>query len=667
MAGPPPFRDASPLRWACYAFLLSAATLQAQSVGDAPASVPANVPVGETRPASSSVPAPVSARQSREADDAYLAGAKHVSHGELEAAERDFGRALKLNPSNADYAQAVAVTRQQRVTGLVEQAARARVAGDNVRSQQLLAQAQQLDPGNPIVAQHLGPQATSVAVATPGLPVDLFTVPADRVGGLLAGPIHLAPNDSVHSFHQRTSAQELLRQMYAAYGIRASFDSSFTANNSIRLDLDDVGYDDATRVVRQLTHSFVVPIDAKTALVAKDTLEDRERLEPQIEETIFLPGMTGEQMTELANVARNVFEIKKVTASPASGGLLVTGDEPTLRLLNATYDDMLDGGSDVLLDIRLFETTKSHTKNIGLVTPPSAGAFSIAAEATSLVNANSTLIQEAVASGVLTLNGTALQNLIKEVAFLLASGAVSSSQYTNLLGTFGGGLTFAGLYLASGTTFNLLMSSSDTRLLDAVTLRAGNRQPASFRAGSRYPVITGSYSAGGSSALASQLAGLNVNGSSVSSLLSQYLGSTSTTVPQFQYEDLGLTLKTTPIIDHGGGVSLTLDMKLEALGGTSINSIPVLNNRVLTSVVNIPVGQTAMLATVINRSELRSIAGLPGLSELPGFQGTDKDAELSDDQLLITITPHIVRARALHIASRPLSVPHPATGAGAEP
>jgi general secretion pathway protein D len=645
MAGPHPFRDVSPLRWACSALLLSAVAIQAQSAADAPASVPANTSSATTN---ASALAPVPTKQAREADDAYLSGAKHVSHHELEAAERDFGRALKLNPNNADYAQAVALTRQQRVTALVEQAARARVAGDNVHAQQLIAQAQQLDPGNPVVAQHLGPANVHLPAVDKNL--DLFSLPGDRVGGFLAGPIRLEPNAAVHSFHQRAAAQELLRQVYAAYGVRASFDASFTSNTSIRLDLDDVSFADATRVLHEMTHSFTVPLDPKSALIARDTVEDRGRLEPQVEETIFLPGVTGEEMTELANVARNVFEIKKVTASPASGGLLVTGDEPTL------------------LDIRLFETTKTRENNIGLVPPSGAGGFSIAAEATALVNQNESLIQQAVASGVLTLNGTALQNLIKEIGFLVASGAVSSSQYTNLLGTLGGGLTFAGVYLASGSTFNLLLTSSDTRLLDAVTLRAGNRQPSSFRAGSRYPVITGSYSSGVSGGLASQLAGLNVNGSSVSSLLSQFLGSTTATIPQFQYEDLGLTLKATPVIDHIGGVSLTLDMKLEALGGTSLNSIPILNNRALTSVINIPVGQTALLATMIDRNELRSITGLPGLSELPGFQGTDKDAQLSDDQLLITITPHIVRAGALHIASRRLSVPHPSTSGGsAEP
>ena len=54
---------------------------------------------------------------------------------------------------------------------------------------------------------------------------------------------------------------------------------------------------------------------------------------------------------------------------------------------------------------------------------------------------------------------------------------------------------------------------------------------------------------------------------------------------------------------------------------------------------------------------MRTIEGLPGLSELPGFQGTEKSAELDRAELLITITPHIVRAGALRIASRPVLTP----------
>jgi type II secretory pathway component GspD/PulD (secretin) len=211
------------------------------------------------------------------------------------------------------------------------------------------------------------------------------------------------------------------------------------------------------------------------------------------------------------------------------------------------------------------------------------------------------------------------------------------------------------------------LNSSDVRLLDATQIRSSNRQPATFRAGTRYPVVTATYSSGVSSTLASSLSGLNINGTSVSSLLSQYLGSSSVTVPQFQFEDLGITLKMTPQILHSDEVSLALDMKIEALAGSSINSIPILNNRALTSTITVPAGQTAMLATLVSSTETKALTGLPGLSELPGFQGTDQDREKDSTELLITITPHIVRTGRMQISSRRIAAIRSGPGSSTSP
>jgi type II secretory pathway component GspD/PulD (secretin) len=93
-------------------------------------------------------------------------------------------------------------------------------------------------------------------------------------------------------------------------------------------------------------------------------------------------------------------------------------------------------------------------------------------------------------------------------------------------------------------------------------------------------------------------------------------------------------------------------MKVEALAGTSINSIPILNNRALTSTITVPAGQTALLATLVSSTEMKDLTGLPGLSELPGFQGTDQDRQKDSTELLITITPHIVRNGRMQVSSR---------------
>jgi type II secretory pathway component GspD/PulD (secretin) len=340
--------------------------------------------------------------------------------------------------------------------------------------------------------------------------------------------------------------------------------------------------------------------------------------------------------------------------------MLLRGDEPSLKLVNATFADILDGGSDVELDVSLFEIDKTHQVNIGGQLPTAAALFPLYTTAVNLISANQAIIQAAIQAGKLVLTGNLATDLYNELLILIAANVSGSSVFTNLLGVFGhyNGLPLAGLSVTGSATFNLLLNSSDVRLLDAVTIRGASGQELDFRSGTRYPVITSTYSSGVSSGLASSLSGININGTSAASLLSQYLGSTANvSIPTFQFEDLGITLKTKPQVLHTGGVSLTLDMTIEALAGGALNSIPILNSRSLKSTINVPPGQTALLASNLSTTEMRSLNGLPFLSELPGFQGTDQNTEKDRAELLITITPHIIRSGALRIASRPISTP----------
>ncbi len=645
--------------------LLSTARAQTSSAANNPASIPAGATpaVKQSRASKSdseSRETPLSAKQVREADDAYLEGAKQVEHKNLAAAERSFEKAANLNPDNRDYALALIVTRENYVTELVQGAAVARARGDTVRSDALLNQAHAIDPENRVVAQHFDTApapATTLAKTSkaPGMfysSIDPMKYPAEDIASRLRGPVELTPLAGRKNIHLHGDPQTVIRNVYSLYGITISFDPSVSGGAPLSLDMDNVSFDDAVRVLDVAADIFAVPVQPKNVLVAKDTQENRNALMPEVEETVYLPGRTNDEMQELANLARNIFGVKQVTASSTGGYLLLRGNENILRQVNAVYDDMLDGNPEVFFDVNLYEVDKSIDNNVGATLPGSIGVFSIAAEAQSLVSANQSLLNQAIAAGLLTLNGSPIQNLITEVGFLVASGTVTASQYTNLLGVFGGGLTFAGLYLGSNSSFSLALNSSDVRLLDAVQVRSSNLQPVNFRAGTRYPIVTATYSSGVSSSLASSLSGLNINGTSVSSLLSQYLGSNSVNVPQFQYEDLGITLKMTPHVLHSDEVSLALDMKIEALAGGSINSIPILNNRALTSTISIPAGQTAMLATLVNTSETKALLGLPGLSELPGFQGTEQDRQKASTELLITITPHFVRAGRMQVSSR---------------
>ena len=656
-------------------FVVLTATAQTNSPADHPASVPANaVPSLPAKHQPSTDSAALSPKQIRAADDAYLEGAKHVQHKEVAAALRSFQQAVRLNPNDSDYSLALIVTREHYVTELVQRAAQAHSVGDTALSDSLLDQARTLDPENHVVLQHFettpdaGNKAGSNAKKLDPFysSIDPSKFPAQNIASTLQGPVELTPTLGNRDVHLHGDVQSVVRNLYSLFGIKVAFDASVTSSAPINLDMNNVTFAGATRALGIAAKIFAVPVQPTSVLIARDSQENRDALMPLVEETVYLPGRTNDEMQELANVARNIFDIKEVTASSTGGFLLLRGNEQVLREVNAVYDDMLDGNPEVLFDVSLYELDKTLDNNVGAVLPQSAGVFGVAAEAQSLVSANQSLINQAVAAGLLTLNGTPLENLITEVGFLVASGAVTAVQYTNLLGVFGGGLTLAGLYLGSSASFNLALNSTDVSILDSAQIRAINKQPATFRVGSRYPVVTGTYSSGGSSTLASSLSGLNINGTSVSSLLSQYLGASSVSVPQFQYEDLGITLKLTPQILRSNTVSLALDMKVEALAGSSLNNIPILDNRALTSTITVPAGQTAMLATLVSSSEMKALTGLPGLNDIPGFQGTSQDLQKGSTALLITITPHIVRSGRMEVSSRRIDTARGGGAAGVE-
>jgi type II secretory pathway component GspD/PulD (secretin) len=159
-------------------------------------------------------------------------------------------------------------------------------------------------------------------------------------------------------------------------------------------------------------------------------------------------------------------------------------------------------------------------------------------------------------------------------------------------------------------------------------------------------------------AAASALGNKTINGVSVASLLSQYAGGSSVSVPQVTYEDLGITLNVTPTILKSGRVSLVLDMKIEALSGSTNDGNPILENRAFKSIITVGEGESALLVSNVTKSETVAMSGIPGLSELPGFQmPVTEDIQKATSQLVLMVTPHVVRRRSDLVASPRIAVP----------
>lgn len=585
---------------------------------------------------------PVSEKQQRKAEKLYLQGAKILDRGDTRGAYRAFTEAVALDPANQQYAAALEIARQHLVTALVQDAEKARLTGHADVSRQDLEEAFKLDPRNPIVTQH-------VDELTEDRHISIESGAEEDVDA--EGPIELTPAGGKKSFHLKGNEQEILRQVLSAYQITPTMDSSVEKKQS-RLDADDVDYAQAAQMVKMLTGTFFVPLDPRRVLVARDSRENRQKYERLLVESVYLPGLTMTEITDISNVAKNVFDAPVAAIQPTRGVLTVRAPAARMKALNSTLAELLDGRAQVMVEARLYDIGSVRTTNIGVTLPSQTTVFNVDSELNTLLQGNQAAIDQIISSGL-----AAPGDYGAILAILIATGQVTSSLLTQGFATFGGGLTQFGV-VPGTVTGNLSLNNSDTRTLDDIQLRVQDAETATFRVGTRYPIVTSTYSSGGSSL---NLAGVSSAGvSSTLNSLGVNLSSLSAqvTIPQIQYQDLGLTLKATPMVQHGAEVALKMELEFTALGGSTLDGNPILNNRKYTGTITLRDGGSALVISSLSKQETKAVTGIPGLSELPGLRSTTDDSkDVNTSNLVILITPRIVRRSHVDVAGRKIVLP----------
>lgn len=556
-----------------------------------------------------------------------------------------FARAADLDPGNKQYVLAGEVARQHLVRDLIQQADKDKILGHLADSRAKITEALRIDPSNPIAEQHADELASSTVAGEPAMQSEVSN---------LAGPIELQPKAVRRSFHVRARQRDLIQQVLSAYGIQTTMDDSVTAQ-TVRYDVDDADFPDAVRTLGLITGTFLVPLDPARALVAKDTRANHDKYEREALETVYMPGMKPEELTQVADIAKNVFNAKSASNSPGSNAITIRAAAGDLAALNSTLTGLLQGRGEIQLDVRMYEVDRTKATNLGVILPNQLTVFNVYSEANSILQSNSSLVEQIISSGL-----AAPGDWEAILAILIASGQVTNSVLSQPLAVFGGGLTMTGI-TTSGASLNMQLNSSDARSVDQMQLRVLDQEEATIRAGERYPIITSSYSS--LSPTSPSIAGLSTAGisSTLQSLglsASQLQAEATEAIPQVQYQDIGLTLKVTPRIQGPRDVSLNFDLQLSSLAGSSLNDLPLLDNREYSAHTSLPIGQSAVVVTALSRQQSDAITGFPGLSDLPGFQDTtNKDSNLNVSELAVVITPHIVRSTQQQAAEKMVLLP----------
>jgi Flp pilus assembly secretin CpaC len=551
---------------------------------------------------------------------AFNKGIKLRQSNRLDEALSNFEEAARLIPHDAEFATAREMTRQQLIFNHIQRGNAAMEAGKQVEALAEFRSALNLDPDNQFAQQRLNDAAETTAPATSG-PVRVLAE---------AGEVRLAPQPNRADFHFRGDTRELLTQIAQAFGVSVTFDDSVVSRR-VRFDIQDVDFYTAMQAASDVTKTFWTPVDQKQMLIAADTPQNHKQFDRMLARTFYFPDATSPQeLNDVVNALRSVFGITFLSQRPAASTITVRAPQRILNAATTFMQDLDSSRPQVLLDFKLYQVSSTLIRNMGLQIPNQFKMFNIPASALTALGGQNIqdLINQLIASGGINqANTTSLSALLAQL-----QNQNQNSIFSQPLATFGNGTTLFGVSLGqAGATFSL--NQSEVKSLEHAVLRAGHSNSATFRVGQRYPILNASFAPIFNS-----------------SAIAQVIGN-QTFVPAFpsvSYEDLGLIVKAKPQIHSSGNVSLELEMAIRSLGATSLNGVPIINNREFKGSITLVDGEPAVVAGSLTRNDTFSMNGIPGFGSVPGINRimTSNSQQHDEDELLLIVTPHVEAARA---------------------
>ena len=222
--------------------------------------------------------------------------------------------------------------------------------------------------------------------------------------------------------------------------------------------------------------------------------------------------------------------------------------------------------------------------------------------------------------------GTAVVNFNQSNPFSATGAALSDN-------------SFAGSFKNINATLKAMDRAGVVRTLAEPSLTAISGETASFVAGGEFPIPNG--------------------------LSCDTTKSPPICQPQISFKKFGVSLVFTPVVLSEGRISLRVmtevsdlstenSMTLSVPNATPL-TVPSISTRRAETTVEIPSGGSLALAGMIQEQTKQAINGLPGLMQLPilGTLFRSRDYTNHQSELMVIVTPYVVRAVAQKMLSRP--------------
>lgn len=476
-------------------------------------------------------------------------------------------------------------------------AQKAEKAGDLVNAYLLYVRAAELDPHNPAFAQkktslrlqtarsiqtELGPDPAGFG-ENPSIETDI-TGRDQRDTRQALPPPKFAGSKEKKSFHLKGDARSIFEQVLQAYGVQAVFEADYQSPPQFLFQLDDASFEDALRALEIVSNSFVVPLNPRLALVARDTQAKRNEHMPVVAATIpVAERFSAQDAQEMMTAVQQSLDIRRAQFDPGRHQVVLRAEADKVAAARELFAILSQIRPQVQVDVQFLEVDKTSSLGYGIGLP----------------------------------------NQISVVDFL---GPMTIPAAYSALRRLTGPNTPYGIGIGNATILATLARASATDLLDAQMI-ALDGQAATLHVGEHYPIASTQY-IGSTAGQTGQVYAPPPNIDFVD------LGLVMKVTPSM-HDDHEITLDVESEFKTLGAVS-------------AVAGIPVINNRSYKGKLRLHEGEWAVIAGLVQHTDSETRTGWPGLIRIPllGRLFSQNMTEHDSSQVLLVLKPYVLSAPA---------------------
>jgi general secretion pathway protein D len=551
---------------------------------------------------------PAVASTDKAAKALYEKGKAAEARNDYIEAYNDYHQAWELKPTDLRYRTAAEFVRFLAAASFVHQGELLMNSGKLQEALTAFEQAIAIDPSDFIAQQQANKVRQMLLKGQNPPPAPGPQSALTRRMEEATGPVELAPiAQTPITLKLSEDTKTIYESIGKLAGINVLFDPDYQSRR-IRVDLNGVTLEEALQITALESKTFWRPVTPNTIFVAADTPAKRKELEQSVIRTFYLTNLSQpNELQDLVNILRQLLDTQRLQQFPSQQAVVVRGTPDQIAMAEKLIEDLDKSRPEVVVEVAIMQVNRDKLRNLG-IQPPASVTVALQSNTSTTTSTTGNNIGTGNGSLTTTTGATTGTITLNELAHINA---------TNFAVTI------------PATTANFLFTDSSSKLLTQPQIRASDGQKASLKIGERIPVATGSFQPG-------------IGGVGINPLVNT----------QFNYIDVGVNIDITPHVHGLDEITLKLAMDVSAVDSfQNIGGIqqPVIGQRKIEQDIRLKEGEVNILGGILETLDTKSLAGIPGLAQIPFFRYffSSEQKEVKDNEIVFVLIPHIVRAQDL--------------------